>query len=132
MPGKNHITTMLLISFSILIGHNLVPHHHHAETLATSQSDGCPINHHDHHDHDDGDTATKHCHAFNNIEFVKYNHTEVSIPEKAILNLIIVNPTTLPDPHADLAPSRKTCLKLPVGPAPFLNLHFMRAPPSMA
>ncbi|MEN8156168.1 MAG: hypothetical protein ABFS10_04405 [Bacteroidota bacterium] len=138
MRVKNQIAIILLISFSILIGHNLVPHHHHAEVLTTPQSDSCPIDHHDHHDHDDdddddnGDTGTKHCHAFNNIDFVKYNHTEVSIPEKASVNLIIDHSTTLPDPHADLVSAQQICLKLPIRPAPFLNLHFMRAPPSMA
>jgi hypothetical protein len=68
MIGKNHIGQLLLLCFSVFLGHNLVPHHHHSELIIPHPGDSCPIEHEDHRatcDH------PAHCHAFNKVAFNK-------------------------------------------------------------
>jgi len=66
MIKRKHISFLLLLSFSILLSHNLVPHHHHAEILESAIDDDCPVEHNDHHCDEE---APVHCHAFNDLSF---------------------------------------------------------------
>ncbi len=64
---KKQFIAILFASILIAnLGHNIVPHHHHTDSILTHQA--C-------HEHDEGNYAfhtgdpTSHCHAFNGIEY---------------------------------------------------------------
>ena len=73
MVSKKFIAQLLLICFSVILGHQWVPHHHHVEVLASESSASCPLDHQDRH------TPGKHpfhCHAFNDLAFFKEDPSE--------------------------------------------------------
>ena len=63
---KNQLIAFLFAGVLIAnMGHNIIPHHHHYDSLISHQ--GC-------HEHDDENSfeagdPTSHCHAFNGIEY---------------------------------------------------------------
>jgi len=73
---------LLLVCFSVFLGHNLVPHHHHSEVFNSPITTDCPFDHGDHQGHDhkrdasaEADEHPVHCHAFNGVVFEKYTIT---------------------------------------------------------
>lgn len=68
MIRKKTISQLLLICFSVILGHQWIPHHHHVEVLATVPSPSCPLDHQD--QHSPGEHPV-HCHAFNDLAFFK-------------------------------------------------------------
>lgn len=68
MVSKKTIAQLLLIFFSVILGHQWIPHHHHAEVLATAANPSCPLDHQD--QHTSGEHPF-HCHAFNELAFFK-------------------------------------------------------------
>jgi hypothetical protein len=65
MKGKNYISVILLICFSVLIGHSIVPHHHHHASYSHHE---CPIDHQEDHSND---KHSSQCHAFNDLVLYK-------------------------------------------------------------
>ena len=81
MKNKKYTCYLLIFCFSAFLGHNLVPHHHHAELYQYPITTDCPFEHGDHpsDDHDGGAPPVEHpvhCHAFNEVVFEKYNAPE--------------------------------------------------------
>ena len=72
MKGLRYISLLLLLTLFVLIGHNLVPHHHHSDIPPITSSQECPLKQDDHHEKG---KSPHHCHAFNNVEFEKYSHS---------------------------------------------------------
>jgi hypothetical protein len=68
MIKRRDISILLLLSFSVMVGHSVIPHHHHSEIVVKTVTDPCPVDHEDHHNTDEGDG---HCHAFNELLFNK-------------------------------------------------------------
>ena len=129
MSRYKHIFILLLVSFSILIGHNLIPHQHHSHNSARPITQTCPEGHHDHQkDH----TGTKHCHAFNDIDFVKYSSSGIPIPASAQTAFVMVDPAGFSDPLAEAELSQSFCLKLPIHSALCSGPPSLRAPPLVA
>ncbi|MFH0757702.1 MAG: hypothetical protein V2B15_10480 [Bacteroidota bacterium] len=128
MPGKTHISILLLVSFSFLIAHNLVPHQHHLETSFFPVSHSSPASQHDHHD---GNTGTRHCHAFNNIDLVKYNPS--GMPDPVSLNTHLITPGLpgVPGPLEAAEISRLFRGKPPIHSALGSRPPSLRAPPSI-
>jgi hypothetical protein len=127
MSGKKHISVLLLVSFSILIGHNLVPHQHYLETPSSPLSHACPSGQND---HQDGHTGTRHCHAFNNIDLEKYNPSGMPDPVSLNTNLTATGPC-VPGPVEETEISRLFRQKNPNFPAPGSGPASLRAPPSI-
>lgn len=75
MKEIKFISFLLLLSILVLIGHNLIPHHHHVAAAGHPSSHECPTEDHDH-QNDEG----PYCHAFNDISFVKYNSSGLPDP----------------------------------------------------
>jgi len=73
MKGIKYISILLLVSFSVLVGHNMVPHHHHVASSLHPSSHECPAGNHDQNEKGS-------CHAFNDVEFVKYSPSKLPIP----------------------------------------------------
>lgn len=96
MTFKRYIAGLLLICFSVLLGHNLIPHHHHSEVFHSPITSDCPFEHGDTHAHDhdagadhDADEHPKHCHAFNELVFQKHS-VPVLRPWTGILTAMMV------------------------------------------
>jgi hypothetical protein len=73
MKSKKHISLLLLICFSVFLGHSFLPHHHHTEIVNLLVGTGCPVHHSDHQEEQRGPGEHPvHCHAFNETVFEKY------------------------------------------------------------
>ena len=139
MMLKKHIAYLLLICFSAFLGHNLVPHHHHAEVYNSPVATDCPFEHEDHHGHEhDQDTNAHsenhpvHCHAFNDVVFQKYNVPVVRPWTGSIQALIIPGQIEIPDDDQDRSIQTLVVLKLPCKVAVYLGSRDLRAPPVFA
>ena len=73
---KNITAVFLLCCFAVMLGHNLVPHHHHLEPGFRIISHHCPSDIKDHSD----DDAPLHCHAFNGSSFLKSDVIKLKQP----------------------------------------------------
>ena len=100
MKGLKYISVLLLVSIGILIGHNLVPHHHHMAMVNHPSSHECPPDDHEHHNED---PDSKHCHALNDIQFVKYNQSQLPMPANLSPLVISADPNQLPEPQCGIA-----------------------------
>jgi hypothetical protein len=68
------ISVFLLLSFLIMLGHSVIPHHHHPEVVTNIFTDSCP---NQHEDHQDTETNPEHCHAFNDLIFFKSDVSDI-------------------------------------------------------
>ena len=126
---------MLLVCFSVFLGHNLVPHHHHSEVLNNPISTDCPIEHGDQHghDHDSDAEANKlptHCHAFNDVVFKKYNSPIVKPWSNQVLVKLVSSQTIVPEVPLDLVSSQYIFLKLPCSSHTDIGTRALRGPPA--
>ena len=140
MKIYRYIAILLLVCFSAFLGHNLVPHHHHSETLLSPLATDCPVEHGDHHCCDqeaDGedhhpDHPPSHCHAFNDVVFEKYN-TQLVKPVSACALIWAAIYTDL----VPLSPaaSEFSCfkgLKIPIKTIDLYGSRGLRGPPLAA
>ncbi len=67
MKTLHRIATILLLSFSVIVVHGMVPHHH--DTGITEGIHGCCHGSND--GQDDHGKVPQHCHAFNGLSFFK-------------------------------------------------------------
>ena len=86
MDVNKYISLLLLFCFSVFLGHNLIPHHHHTEAISVAVDRHCPIDHEDHHD---TGAHPLHCHAFNRVDFVNYGQVEIQQPVRIISALSV-------------------------------------------
>lgn len=127
MKGLKYISFLLLLSILILIGHNLVPHHHHVASIDHPSSHECPVEDHDHHDEEGQD-----CHAFNDLNFVKYNAS--SLPAPADVSWVFMSKDQAPLIEADFAALYllQPRLKPPAVSDKATGTRSMRGPPVQA
>ena len=74
MGREKIVSFFLLLIFSVMVGHGVIPHDHHAEAAVGQVTDSCPIRHEDHHE---PESTPVHCHAFNELVFCKSGHSLV-------------------------------------------------------
>lgn len=127
MKGLKYISFLLLLSILVLIGHNLVPHHHHVAAADHPSSHECPVEDHDHHDEEGQE-----CHAFNDLNFVKYNVS--SLPAPADLSWDYICKDRSPLIEADFAALvlLHPRLKPPVVSEKATGIRSLRGPPVQA
>ncbi len=118
MNIKRYIAGLLLVCFSVFLGHNLVPHHHHSEVFNSPIATDCPFEHGDQHGHDhDSDAETNehptHCHAFNDVIFEKYNSPVVKPWSSQVPIKLVSSQTIIPKLPLDLVSSQYIILKIP-------------------
>ncbi len=126
MRGLKHISVLLLVIMFILIGHHLVPHHHHVACFNHPSSDECPATQPDHHDKDSG---SKHCHAFNNINFFNYNNFQGLRTVIQASFVLIGDPGIVPEPVTGLATAPLLPPHPPIDSPEFSGKHSLRGPP---
>ena len=120
------MSILLLISFSVFLGHNLVPHHHHIEAINVSIDSDCPIEHEDHQGTDD---HPFHCHAFNSVTFVNYSHSEIQQPVRVISTFTVPALKIQFESPTAFESQRFICLKIPDKSTGYFGAISLRAPP---
>lgn len=133
MKAHRYISIFLTLCFSVFLGHNLIPHHHHSEQVMVPVSTECPVDHGDTDNHQhDSDHDPLHCHAFNDVVFDKYNSNQfrdVSAHSHAL---------SIPSIIAAVAPKPTEVLsvyfqfKIPDKPSDYYGDRSLRGPPVVA
>ena len=133
MRVQRYISTLLLVCFSVFLGHNMIPHHHHSEVLHNPLATNCPIDHEDshEHEHDAGEQPT-HCHAFNAVVFDMYNTLTIRPWTGSIQAMLVPGQLTLPENIQHRSPYEYAILKLPCKSVISLGSVGLRAPPVFA
>jgi hypothetical protein len=130
MRFSKHISLALLTAFSILLVHNMVPHHHHMDVVAYASALDCPVDHHNHpadgHEHE---KEENHCHAFNDIDFVKYNTSGIPRPVKLVFGHLCSVSGIDAEPETFRVHRPLLCRKIHIQDPETKGLHHMRAPP---
>ena len=139
MKIKRHIAGLLIICFSAFLGHNLVPHHHHSEVSLRPIATACPVEHGDHQglDHDsDADTKAGehhiHCHAFNDVVFVKYKVPINNPATGQLLSMVVSGQAIALEELLMLTSSLYILLNLPGKSHTDLGTRALRGPPVFA
>ena len=136
MRIKGFIAKLLLICFSAFLGHNLVPHHHHAEVYPNPMATQCPFEHGDHQGHDQDNHSPPgdhpvHCHAFNDVVFQKFNIPSIRPWCGQIHSAIIPDNIQIAEVKVKSS-SLYTFFKLPGTSQTDLGTRALRAPPARA
>jgi hypothetical protein len=139
MKVYRYIAGLLLICFSVFLGHNLVPHQHHSKSFQSPITTDCPFEHWDqhHHDHDaESDHETEdqpvHCHAFNDVVFEKYS-TPVNKTGKVQLRaMLFPGQTQAPELSILLSSSPFRLIEPPWISHPSVMTRALRGPPAFA
>jgi len=137
MNIKRYIAGLLLVCFSVFLGHNLVPHHHHSEVFPSPVATDCPFEHGDHLGHDQNSDADinpdehpAHCHAFNDVVFEKYSAPLIK-PLYGFKQIILLScHTMVPEVAVGLTSSPNINLKLPCRSHTDIGTRALRAPPA--
>ncbi len=129
MKGLKFISVLLLVNIGILIGHNLVPHHHHVALVNHPSSHECLPGDHENHDEDSG---SKHCHAFNDIQFVMYNQSQLPMPADIFSLLISADPGQVPEPQSGIANTIQPAQNPAVLTAKYSGKLSLRGPPVLS
>ena len=139
MKVNRYLAGLLLLCFSVFLGHNLVPHHHHSEVSLRPISTACPVEHSDHQGHDhnsDADAEAEehpiHCHAFNDVVFVKYKVTINNPGTGQLLSMVVSGQTSALEEMLMLTYSLFPLLKLPCKSHADLGTRALRGPPAFA
>ena len=139
MKIKGHIAGLLLICFSVFLGHNLVPHHHHSEAFHSPITTDCPFEHGDQKGHDhscnnkaDADSHPVHCHAFNDVVFEKYSAPALRPWTGSIQAMLVPWQLKLAEEAQYSSPRSYTVFKLPHRTVNYPGSRGLRAPPALA
>ena len=133
MKAHRYISIFLTLCFSVFLGHNLIPHHHHSEQVIVPVSAECPVDHGDSHEQQhDADHDAIHCHAFNDVVFDKYNAIQIRDVSMHIHTLSIssIIAAVAPMPTENL--SAYFQFKIPDKPSGYFGDRSLRGPPVLA
>ena len=126
MDGRKLISFLLLLGFSVLLGHSLAPHHHHSGIPVGAVTDACPEDNDGHHDSDENPL---HCHAFNNVDFFKDSPTNIQQEPKVISTFMLPFTKITAESPSAFGTLRYICLKLPDQSIKYSGAVSLRAPP---
>lgn len=130
MKAHRYISIFLTLCFSVFLGHNLIPHHHHSEQVIVPVSTKCPVDHGDAEKHQhDADHNPLHCHAFNDVVFDKYNSTQLRSVSTLIHTLAILSNIRAVAPEPTEILSVYFQFKIPDKPSDYFGDHSLRGPP---
>jgi len=130
MKVNRYLAGLLLLCFSVFLGHNLVPHHHHSEVSLSPIATACPSEHSD--TDAEAEEHPTHCHAFNDVVFVKYKVTINNPSTGQLLSKVASGQAIAPEEPLMLTSSLFILLKLPCKSHPDLGTRALRGPPSFA
>ena len=133
MRFDRYIAGILILCFSVFLGHNLIPHHHYTDLFGGPVSSACPLQHgeqSENHGHQgDGVLPPAHCHAFNDVVLEKFNAPETN-PVRLQMKLMEIPHQT----RMSRVPARNTIIldgfrPLPGYDDPATVIRALRAPP---
>jgi hypothetical protein len=137
MNIKRYIAGLLLVCFSVFLGHNLVPHHHHSEVFQSPVASDCPFEHDNHqgHDHEsdadlDAEEHPIHCHAFNDVVFEKYTSSTVKPWSIQLQTLFALGKSLVPEVPLVEISSHILSLKPPFDSHTLVGSRTLRGPPA--
>ncbi len=131
MNIKRYIAGLLLVCFSVFLGHNLVPHHHHSGVFNNPIATDCPFEHgHDHDSDAEANQHPTHCHAFNDVIFENYSAPVVKPWSNQVLAILASSQTIVPELPLDLVSSQYIILKLPCSFRTDIGTRALRGPPA--
>jgi len=126
MKRKKYISVFLLLTFSMLLVHYLIPHHHHAETETGIKNGLCLDNQHD---CDDYESRPEDCHYCNEITDYEINSSNYQLKIKTYIVLVIHSVEAFSDLSSDCESYWYTATKIPHIPLEYFGPISMRAPP---
>jgi hypothetical protein len=130
MKTHRYISIFLTLCFSVFLGHNLIPHHHHSEQVSVPVATECPVDHGDTHEHhQNADHKSLHCHAFNDVVFDKYNSIQIGELNARILMLALRSVSCIPAPKHTEVFSSYIQFKIPDKPSEYFGARSLRGPP---
>lgn len=133
MKAHKYISILLTLCFSVFLGHNLIPHHHHSGQVIVPISTECPVDHGDTNEHHhDTDHDPLHCHAFNDVVFDKYNSIQFRDISTHIHTLSIPTVISVLAPVPTEILSLYFQFKIPDKPSDYFGARSLRGPPSVA
>jgi hypothetical protein len=143
MKAYRHIAITLLICFSVFLGHDLVPHHHHSEVFHSPLTTNCPFEHGDQpkHNHDadtdhhadtDAEANPFHCHAFNDVVFEKYRVPVNKRGTGQVQSIVVSSLILTPEVPLVGTSSSFTLFKLPCRSIKGTGTRGLRGPPAQA
>ena len=126
MGSKKLISVFLLLTFSVLLVHNVFPHHHHAETETGTIHGLCFDKNHD---CDHNENRPEHCHYCSEINFYKIDSP--ASHQKIRTVIVFVVPTLNSSSNFPLYSEshRYATLKIPSIPLDYYGSLSLRAPP---
>ncbi|MDF1547387.1 MAG: hypothetical protein P1P88_06175 [Bacteroidales bacterium] len=118
---------ILFLSFGLfmMIGHGIIPHHHHSDSIYSHKESHCPT---DKQDQKSRQEAPFHCHAFNDTDWFKQNNSSVKLSKIAFLFLSICA-SRMSYPLQTINKIKFIHKYSILKEAPLLKLHFPRPPP---
>jgi len=133
MKAHRYISISLTLCFSVFLGHNLIPHHHHSEQVMVPVSTECPVDLGDtDENHHDADHDPLHCHAFNDVVFDKYNSIRIWEVNSHIFTLAIPSEVSVVAPLPTEILSTYFQFKIPDKPSDYFGDRSLRGPPVAA
>jgi hypothetical protein len=136
MRFEKYTAGLLLLCFSVFLGHNFVPHYHHSELNCSPPSAASPFEHSHQKSHErqnDADAnATNHsaqCHAFNDVVLEKFSPTGYDPLTVQLLYPVMPCQVLVPDVALLLLNSPFTTHKQSGGPQSQKGTRSLRAPP---
>jgi hypothetical protein len=139
LKARSYISFILILCFSVFLGHSLIPHHHHAEQGPTPLFTDCPLDHDDNHHHSDEADADhqeqappQHCHAFNDLVFQKYNAQQLPKVSRDCLSLFVSQTVLETQALAKDSSSPFIRIKIPDKLLSCKGALALRAPPLLA
>ena len=139
MKVNRYLAGLLLLCFSVFLGHNLVPHHHHSEASISPIAADCPFEHGDHQELDrdshadaEAEEHPAHCHAFNDVVFVEYKVAINNPSTSQLLSMVVSRQAIALEEPPMLSSSWYFLLKLPGKSHTDLGTRALRGPPVFA
>ena len=126
MKSKKYISVFLLLTFSMLLLHNLFAHHHHSHEHTGTINALCIDKHHDCKDHE---SRQEDCHYCNEITDYKINSYNYQLKIKTYIVLVIHSVKAFSDLSGDCESYWYTATKIPPIPLEYYGPISMRAPP---
>lgn len=126
MSRKKYISVFLLLTFSVLQAHEMIPHHHHTEMETGTINGLCLINHND---CDDTEGRPEPCHYCNEISFYKISTSDIQKKIRTFLVLVIPSIEESCDYSFDFESHRYATFKIPSIHIEYYGSISLRAPP---
>lgn len=124
-PTKKSMILFLYIGVFMMVGHSVIPHHHHTDSIFSHKENHCPSSEKEQKDRHD---SPFHCHAFNDTDWYKQNNSSVKL-SKIAFQFLCICASRISYPLNALKKINWIFNYSTIKEAPLLELPFPRPPP---